>query len=377
MNKLILFLAKTAVFIMKRPSFLSSKLPRYNDGMDTTPLYIIKATAPVRICDNGGWTDTWFAQYGLICNIAVSPHVAVEIAIFPRDDANYPQIKIHAANFDDTYSFNLPLTQWQRHPLIEACIVKMGVPVKTAVFITIRSDMPPGAATGTSAAVAVALLGALSQLNNSHLTNHQLAYLAHSVEVDMLGQQSGIQDQLAAAYGGINVIEMHDYPAAKVTPLTLPHAFCQTLERQLLLIYLGKPHHSSSLHEMVIGDLEEAGARNSKIEVLRQQAVAARNALYKQDLSAYGEALIANTLAQEALHEDLLGAAARTIIGIAQTQGVTGWKVNGAGGAGGSVTLLCKTAVQPAVLAAIKKALPQSRHIPIRLNQTGLRVWTE
>ena len=44
------------------------------------PLRIINSVAPIRICDNGGWTDTWFAGYGSIFNIGVYPYAEVQIA---------------------------------------------------------------------------------------------------------------------------------------------------------------------------------------------------------------------------------------------------------------------------------------------------------
>jgi len=45
------------------------------------PHTIINAFAPIRICDNGGWTDTWFAEYGSIFNIAVYPYAEVQVAV--------------------------------------------------------------------------------------------------------------------------------------------------------------------------------------------------------------------------------------------------------------------------------------------------------
>ena len=46
------------------------------------PLFIINSVAPIRICDNGGWTDTWFAGHGKIFNIGVYPYAEVQIAVF-------------------------------------------------------------------------------------------------------------------------------------------------------------------------------------------------------------------------------------------------------------------------------------------------------
>ena len=48
-----------------------------------TPSRIIHATAPIRVCDNGGWTDTWVARHGAVFNIAVQPLVHVRLAVFP------------------------------------------------------------------------------------------------------------------------------------------------------------------------------------------------------------------------------------------------------------------------------------------------------
>ena len=70
----------------------------------------------------------------------------------------------------------------------------------------------------------VALIGALDCLTPGRLTPHEVAYAAHAVEVEMLKQQSGIQDQLCSAYGGINFIEMFEYPYASVSPIYVPNA---------------------------------------------------------------------------------------------------------------------------------------------------------
>ena len=94
----------------------------------------------------------------------------------------------------------------------------MKVPSDLALKVTIFSEAPSGASTGTSAAVAVALVGALDRLTQGHLTAHEVAYTAQAIETEMLKLQCGIQDQLCSAYGGINYIDMFDYPRATVSP---------------------------------------------------------------------------------------------------------------------------------------------------------------
>ena len=91
-----------------------------------------------------------------------------------------------------------------------------------------------------------------------------------------LGQQSGVQDQLAAAFGGINLIRIDTYPEATVTRLDVTPSITAELERRMLLVYLGVPHDSSAIHEAVIADLSRAGPEASQLTVLRETASASR-----------------------------------------------------------------------------------------------------
>jgi D-glycero-alpha-D-manno-heptose-7-phosphate kinase len=339
------------------------------------PLRIINAVAPIRICDNGGWTDTWFAEYGQIFNIGVYPYAEVQIEIFPR--AGRERITIHAENYGERYVLHEATPGWDRHPLLEAAIERMGIPEEMAVQVSIYSAAPAGASTGTSAAVAVALIGALDCLTPGRLTPHEVAYIAQSVEVDMLQQQCGIQDQLCAAYGGINFIEMFHYPFATVSQLHIPNTIWWELERRLVLIYLGRTHSSSAVHERVIRELEDAGPESPQLQMLRKTAGPSRDAVYAGDFTALGQAMQANTQAQQMLNPFLVSQDAQQVIAIAREHGALGWKVNGAGGEGGTVTLLCsdRSSAKRAMLRDIEAENILFKNIPIYLSRYGLRRW--
>jgi D-glycero-alpha-D-manno-heptose-7-phosphate kinase len=170
---------------------------------------------------------------------------------------------------------------------------------------------------------------------------------------------------------------MHHYPYAAVERITLAEPIERELEERLFLIYVGESHSSSEVHEMVIRHLEDAGPRALQLERLRATATKSRDALLAADLAAFGEAMIENTEAQRELHPQLVGTAHQQIIDIAREHGACGWKVNGAGGEGGSVTLLCgrDRNVHEFMLRKIEDANPRFRNIPIRLSASGLRVW--
>ena len=219
------------------------------------------------MCDNGGWTDTWFAGRGTIFNIGVYPYAEVQVQVFEEGE---PGIVLHAENYGERYAVTPPPSPWGPHPLLEAAIAYMKVPEQLRLEVTIHSEAPTGAGTGTSAAVTVALVGALDALTPGRLTAHEVAYAAQAVETEMLHRQCGIQDQLASAYGGISYIEMFDYPRATVSPIRLPDALWWELERRLVLVYLGRSHDSSAIHEQVIRELENAGPDCPPLEDLRQ-----------------------------------------------------------------------------------------------------------
>jgi D-glycero-alpha-D-manno-heptose-7-phosphate kinase len=339
---------------------------------------IIKCTAPIRICDLGGWTDTWFAGTGKVLNLAVFPSVEVTVLTRPKKPRE-PQITIYAENYHDVFSIATRAKAWTKHPLIEAGFRLFRLPPELHLDVTIFSEAPAAASTGTSASVSVALLGALDLIGRRSLTSHELARRAHYIESDILKLQSGIQDQLCAAYGGINFIEMTKYPEASVSPITLPDELTWELESRLLLIYLGKPHSSSEVHGNVIRRLEQSPQFRKYLEPLRQAAVAGKEALLRGDLLAFGRAMIENTAAQKKLHPDLIGERAMQVIAVAKRFGATGWKVNGAGGAGGSVTLLLGPGARDkhTLIQEIEKTHADFRNIPVRLAPYGLRRWRQ
>jgi len=339
-------------------------------------LRIVNTVAPIRVCDNGGWTDTWFAGYGRVFNIAVYPYAEVQMRVYEHH-GDRARITIHAENYGSRYTIAEPRGVYDKHPLLEAALDYMEIPGNVALEISIFSEAPSGCSTGTSAAVSVALIGALDCLTPGRLTPHEVALAAQKIETELLKQQCGIQDQIASAYGGINYIDMYQYPHATVSQIRIPDRVWWDLESRLSLIYLGQAHSSSDTHQMVIRELEDAGPEAAKLRPLRLTAEKSKDALYAGDLEALGRTMIENTEAQAGLHPALIGPDHQLIIEIARRYKALGWKVNGAGGAGGSVTLLSRADAtsKRAMIREIEAANPRYKNIPIYLSRFGLRAW--
>jgi len=326
---------------------------------------VIEAWAPVRICDNGGWTDTWFGGPGRILNIAVAPGVEVSI----RTTTGPDPVVLDVANFGHRYSVVPGVTRAARHPLLEAAVDAFPPPPGLAVEIAVRSSVPAGCGTGTSAAVAVALVGALRAMRSEDVPPRDIAYAAHRLEVDVVGAQSGIQDQLSAAFGGINYLEIDPYPQSTVHPLGV----WDDLGARLTLVYVGRAHDSSGVHRRVIEDL--TSRPSTAFSRLRHAAESARDAVVTRDLSAFGRAMIANTEAQRSLHPELVGVDASRVIDVAAAHGAIGWKVNGAGGEGGSLTILSATPEEKKALGrAVDAAAPDYRVLPVHISAAGVQV---
>lgn len=326
---------------------------------------VITASAPIRVCDNGGWTDTWFGGPGRVVNIAVTPGVEVSISAAMGEDP----VVVDAETFGDVYSVVPGVPRVARHPLLEAAIDSLPPPMGVNVEMRVRSAVPAGCGTGTSAAVAVAMLGGLAAVRGEQLSQRDIAYAAHRLEVDILGTESGIQDQLSSALGGINYLEIDAYPEAVVT--TLPA--WEELSPLLTLLFLGHAHDSSGLHRQVIEEVQRRGSES--FARLREAAMAARDAVVAQDLDVFGQAMIANTDAQASVHPALVGADATRAIDVAATQAALGWKVNGAGGDGGSVTILSATTRAKEELEHRLGALDSTyKVLPIHISVDGLQV---
>jgi D-glycero-alpha-D-manno-heptose-7-phosphate kinase len=235
---------------------------------------------------------------------------------------------------------------------------------------------------GTSASVLVAFIAALTALTgdidggmagiDGGVRDPQaLARAAHELETVDLGLQSGVQDHVAAAHGGSNFLTIDCYPDVNVHHLDVPSSTWEALARQIVTVYLGRPHRSSTVHEAVIQRLASTDAETC-LAPLRAAARDAATALLEGDIDAYGQALIANTRAQTALHPALVNPVAREVIRVAAAHGAVGWKVNGAGGEGGTVTILGPD--PPDELATAISSIAGVTLLPLRPAREGVRI---
>lgn len=330
---------------------------------------MIFSRAPVRICDIGGWTDTWFCNNGAVFNIGVDLYSYVRL--IPKE--NSKNINIYSENLDisekiqefRTIEYNGTLD------LLKAAVKRLEITQGLDIFA--RSDAPPGCGTGTSASIAVALIGALSLLKGQYYAPYQIAELAHQLETDELHLQSGVQDQFAAAYGGLNYMEF-EYPRVKISQIHAHMEFIWQLEQQMILVYL-ESRSSSEIHDAVIQNYENGDASTlAAFEILKECPKAIVQSVYRGDLEEFGEIMNRNWNAQKQLHVKITNQKIDELENLANDYNSLGFKVNGAGG-GGSAVILSSIGNEYALKQAILNHGFQI--LPFKLNFTGLQVWQQ
>ncbi len=353
-------------------------MTRHPGGEPAIPA-TVTAQVPIRINDIGGWTDTWFAGHGRVLNMAAGPGIEVRFRSSPNPAGERVRVRVKVKDFSGSFRMNPDDPRRGPHPLLQAAVAAVPVPGDVYLDIDVHASVPAGISVGSSAAVCVALLGGLRYLGQEDLSPRSIASLAHRVETEHLGWQSGIQDQICAAFGGICFIEMPAYPEAEIEKIELPAATREELDRRIHLVDLGGTHDSSALHTRVIAELRRGGSGITQIRALRKLPLGARRYLLEGDLSAFGAVMIENNECQRKLHPDLISPAADAVIAAARRHGAEGWKVNGAGGKGGSMTVLGsrdhdRRARMQAAFAGLGRGI---RVLPVSLSSSGITIRVE
>jgi D-glycero-alpha-D-manno-heptose-7-phosphate kinase len=283
---------------------------------------MIISRTPVRVSFCGGGTDLP-AYYedsengGLVTSLALAKHI--HVTVNKRFDSSvrvsYSQTEI-VDDFEDL-----------EHELVREAMRMTGV--THSIEITTIADIPSrGTGLGSSSALTVGLLNALHTYAGRTPDAGQLAEEACRIEIDILGQPIGRQDQYAAAFGGSNQISFLADDSVIVTPIVLDK---DTLESNYFLVYTGITRKASGILAKQSASSDE---KRSELDTLRQQAIEVRDALETGDHNTVGKLLDASWKIKRELVDGItvssLDDLYSSIIGL----GATGGKLLGAGGGG-------------------------------------------
>jgi D-glycero-alpha-D-manno-heptose-7-phosphate kinase len=328
---------------------------------------IVRARTPVRFCDLGGWTDIRIVERGSVLNLAAALYTTATV-----ETGHAQGVRLESEDTGDVVeaSTAADLDYDGKLDLLKAALRRSGP--GPGIRITVRSDAPPASGLGSSAAVGVAAVAALAAALAKARLPYECAREAQALEVEELRLECGLQDQLAAAYGGINAMDVR-YPEAAVYPIPIAPETLLELEDRLVLVSTGRSRFSSAVHEKVIAAYQSGQADTVRaFDALATCARRGSEALLRADLDAFADAINDNWAAQKRLHPDITTAEAESLAERARAAGALAFKLNGAGG-GGTATLLCRRGR----VTAVRKVAEElgMRVLPTKIDFSGLKVW--
>jgi D-glycero-alpha-D-manno-heptose-7-phosphate kinase len=253
--------------------------------------------------------------------------------------------------------------------LPKAILSHFGLQCGVSMFLA--SEIPPGTGLGSSSAVAVAIIKAISTACGLSLSRAEIAELACYIEIDKLGMPIGKQDQYAASFGGLNSITFAK-EGVTVEPLQLPRATLETLQKRLMLFFLGSTRKSSSILKYQRQGIEKDDERTVyALHAIKELCLATQDSLEKGDLKAFGELLDLSWQNKRTLAPNITNSFIDDCYALALEKGAIGGKITGAGG-GGFLMLYCEEQHQDRVIQALQER--GLRCMDFHLDTSGARV---
>ena len=256
--------------------------------------------------------------------------------------------------------------------LLKASLRRLAPEVVGGAHLYMHSDAPPGSGLGSSSAMTVAIVGALSRWVDQPLTEYETAHLAVMIERGDLGIQGGLQDQYACTFGGFNFIEFH-HDAVVVNPLRINAETILELQYTLLLVFTGATRRSDGILSRQIANYSDpAGVVQGALRELKEITLDMKRALLQSRLDNFGALLHAGWENKKRLASGITNPGIDAMYEAAIRAGAIGGKVLGAGG-GGYLLLSCPATRRHAVSRACEAE--GGSPVPFLFEATGLRTW--
>lgn len=253
-----------------------------------------------------------------------------------------------------------------QHPSARECLRFMKV--ESGVEMVHTSDIPAMSGVGSSSAFTVGFLHSLYALQGRMVTKRKLAYDAIHVEQGMIGECVGSQDQVSAAFGGLNAITFRGADDIVVNPVTIANERLWGLQNNLMMCFVGFSRFASEIAKEQVANTPQ---RLQELGTMRQMADHALEILGNPSasLDEFGKLLgeswaLKRQLSSRVTTDDIDDAYAAAV-----KAGALGGKLCGAGG-GGFMLLYVPPENQPKVREALSKQL----FVPFRFDSLGSHV---
>jgi D-glycero-alpha-D-manno-heptose-7-phosphate kinase len=287
---------------------------------------MIVTRTPIRIPLGGGGTDlpSYYTQYGgFLISAAIDKYIYITVnKRFEKSiRVSYSSTEI-ADSIDDI-----------KHPIVREALKHLKI--DSGIEITSIADVPSNTGLGSSSSFTVGLLNALHTYKNEKVNIKDLAEEACYIEIELLKEPIGKQDQYAAAFGGIICLEIDRLGSVKTIPLKLSEDSLDQLESNTLLFYTGIKRSASE----VLGSQNKNASLNQEkviqgMHLIKKIGLEIKEAFEKEDLETFGKLLDQHWQTKKTLSDKMTQNRIDQWYEVAKKNGALGGKLMGAGGGG-------------------------------------------
>lgn len=319
---------------------------------------MIISRTPLRISFAGGGTDLsafYKNQPGAVTSTAINKHIYVTInkKFDNRIRVSYSKTE-NVEHVDELH-----------HGLVREAMKLTGL--ECGVEITTIADIPSrGTGLGSSSSLTVGLLNALYAYQGIMKSRLTLAKEACQIEIDILGEPIGKQDQYIAAYGGIQHIQFNPDESVYVDPVICSPKTKQALEKHMLLFYTGITRKASKI---LTKQIKNTGKKAENLIKMKELSEKVRDSICKNKVHDVGKFLHQGWLYKKELASGISNPIIDEYYEKALSVGALGGKILGAGG-GGFLLIFC----EPKNQERVKRALKELPVVPIKLEPQGSKI---
>ncbi len=328
---------------------------------------MIVVRAPLRISFVGGGTDLpdfYHKHPGRVISATIDKYVYLVVNPTPM----IPQV---SARYSVAETVDHP--SQLEHSRLKAALLDAGI--TSNIEIGSFASVPAKTGLGSSSSFSVALVKALNLYKGKKLSAIETAEEACRLEIGILKEPIGKQDQYASAIGGFNIFEFHQDEKVTVKPVLLGYQAQSTLEDHALLFFTGITRSASDVLAVQRTGIDE---KIEQYKAMADMVPEFEQALLSGDSKRMGDMLHEGWLMKKSLSSNISSSVIDTLYEEARKIGAWGGKILGAGG-GGCLLFLAPREAHEAIRAALsiiagENNLTAFREIPVKFVQSGAEV---
>tara|TARA_Y100000310_G_scaffold337992_1_gene426458 strand:- start:4609 stop:5616 length:1008 start_codon:yes stop_codon:yes gene_type:complete len=329
---------------------------------------MILTRSPLRISFVGGGTDlpAFYRRYpGRVISVTINKYVYSVVHPTPLVDK-------FTARYSKTESVLHPKDL--EHPSINAALLDLGI-VNPGIEVGTFADLPAKTGLGSSSSFSAALLKGLNAHLGKKLNAEETARAACRLEIDLLGEPIGKQDQYAAAYGGLNFIQFNEDDTVLVRPIFIDYKKRSSFEEHILLFFTGITRHASDILKVQNKGIDNYYKTYKKMSDSVHEF---EKKLLAGDIRGMAEMLHQGWIYKKSLADNISNSTIDSIYEAGLEAGAWGGKILGAGG-GGCILFIADPQTHDVIRGSVMKVATQDnlkdfREIPVKFVQSGTDV---